>query len=395
MAELDTSESSSSRQFVEGHLKTTIEDVARVYSQVTKSTFTLVLDGEKVLEISGAEHGQIAPTEPAQTMHRALHILGIGDASISSTRLPTSATDSPTLGEAERKKLLDAICEVLSRLISCAFTTQFLVANNVHEAMTGLSAIAGAAEYLAHVSTISNWKDNPQIINDIFANAKTIFDQVQLSMSMISNLMEVASGDLQPDAARPKLSPLDLGAEITRAVGIWSGTAARRGVSLRFSLERDVRINADLFQLRHLLDNLLSNAIKYSYRTTERSDSRFVSIAVRRYDAENTRIGVYITNYGVGLEREEQARIGEVGFRGRLARREQPMGFGIGVFVARRIARMHGGFVRYKWSLLHEQEPSEGGPDAGSGGTYLVECVLVLPILGRTRRSTSAEHPMG
>jgi len=387
MSDLTGQDLPSSRQYVESHLKTTIEHLAIAYSLITRSTFKLDLNGEVLLE-AGLEHQSDAAANE-QTILITFPVLGLGEVSISSSRSRLAAEDLLLIGERERKQLLDAMAAMTRRFISYAFTTQFLVANNIHEVMTGLSAVSGAAEYLAHATSIVDWKNNAQVVADIVSNAKTVYDQVQLGTSMIGNLMEVASGDFEQGDARPKLLPLNLGTEIERAAAIWSGTAARRGVSIKISIENDVTINGDRFHLRHLFDNLLSNAIKYSYRTTKRSDSRFVSVTVKRYDTENTRVGVYITNYGIGLLKEEQARIGEIGFRGTLARREQPLGFGIGVFVSRQIARMHGGFLRYKWSLLHDNEPAHGSSPEGIGGTYLVECVVVLPVLGRARRSTS------
>ena len=113
-------------------------------------------------------------------------------------------------------------------------------------------------------------------------------------------------------------------------------------------LEADV--DPDCFQI--VVRNLLSNAVKYSPAGSE------ITITVRGDDGM---VKVSVIDHGIGIALDDQARL----FRrfGRVANAEQVPGTGLGLWLSREIARMHGGDVTVRSSV-------------GGGSTF----VLAVPL---------------
>jgi signal transduction histidine kinase len=139
-----------------------------------------------------------------------------------------------------------------------------------------------------------------------------------------------------------------------------------------------VRLERQSFQ--RLLHNVLSNAVKYSYHGILVEGSpreRVVRVSCRpRHDAHGRTCLLSFQNYGIGIEPDEHTRIGEPGYRGRLARREVEIGTGLGVSEAKRIAQAHGGHLSIHSRPVH-------------GSTYLTTVNVILPITARPRRGNA------
>src|SRR5262249_12600906 len=116
-----------------------------------------------------------------------------------------------------------------------------------------------------------------------------------------------------------------------------------------------VRLERHSFQ--RMLHNLLSNAVKYSYHGIRAGDSareRVVDIwCTPRHDPHGRTCLLALQNYGIGIEPDELNRIGEPGYRGRLARREVEIGTGLGMSEARAVARAHRGYLNIQSRAVH------------------------------------------
>jgi signal transduction histidine kinase len=104
-------------------------------------------------------------------------------------------------------------------------------------------------------------------------------------------------------------------------------------------------IQGDETRLRQVLDNLIGNAIKYSPSGGE--------IAVEgAFDDESVRVSV--SDQGIGLSAEEQARLFERFYRVDSTLSRKTQGTGLGLYLARAIVEAHGGTIRV------ESEPGHG-----------------------------------
>ena len=95
-----------------------------------------------------------------------------------------------------------------------------------------------------------------------------------------------------------------------------------------------VRVDRDAIEQAIL--NLLTNAMKYS------GESREIDLRLRKEDG---RVLIEVTDRGVGIEPEEQARIFEQFYRVPTPENEQVPGTGLGLTLVEHIVKAHGGHV--------------------------------------------------
>lgn len=94
------------------------------------------------------------------------------------------------------------------------------------------------------------------------------------------------------------------------------------------------KVHADKRRLREVLNVLLSNAVKYSFENTP------ITITIYKKDGQ---VEVAITDYGLGIPLPEQHRIFEKFYQfGDQTRYLRP-GFGVGLYFARELIKMHRG----------------------------------------------------
>jgi signal transduction histidine kinase len=147
------------------------------------------------------------------------------------------------------------------------------------------------------------------------------------------------------EAGLPDLERLDLAAWAEGHLHTWSGH--ERASDLRFE-DRD---DGPFWTLAHppllgqLLDNLLENACKYSGPGTP--------ITVRAW-CERVVVALAVEDCGCGIPAEDLPRVFEPFYRAEPARRLGHAGVGLGLAVARRIARSQGG------TITAESEPCRG-----------------------------------
>ena len=91
----------------------------------------------------------------------------------------------------------------------------------------------------------------------------------------------------------------------------------------------------DATEIDRLVANLVSNAVKYT------RDGRRVDIRLRRTDH---RVVIEVADEGFGIAPEDQARLFEEFFR--VPTTSSADGAGVGLAIARRVARMLGGDLR-------------------------------------------------
>ena len=98
-------------------------------------------------------------------------------------------------------------------------------------------------------------------------------------------------------------------------------------------------VNGDPTLLRRVLDNFLDNARKYSGEDTP------IEIRVER---ESNIVRVVVADHGIGIAREDQARVFSAFFRADRSRARSSGGVGLGLVLARRIVEAHGGAIKFE-----------------------------------------------
>jgi len=114
-------------------------------------------------------------------------------------------------------------------------------------------------------------------------------------------------------------------------------SASKAGVSIRFDRDEALPpLMVDPEKMRAVFQNLLENAIKYS-----RSGGEVVISAHRIGNG----VQFAIRDHGIGIPEGEQAHIFSRFFRAGNARRKDPNGTGLGLYITRNIIDMHGGKI--------------------------------------------------
>jgi len=122
-----------------------------------------------------------------------------------------------------------------------------------------------------------------------------------------------------------------------------AAAAAHKGLSLRSNVPVGLTVTADRQRLERVVSNLVTNAVKF----TDRGDVR---VEVERGERH---LRVHVIDTGIGVAPEHRERLFEEFFQVDNAERNRSKGFGLGLAIARRLARQMGGDVTVESSPGH------------------------------------------
>ncbi|HWI35106.1 MAG TPA: PAS domain S-box protein [Burkholderiales bacterium] len=236
-----------------------------------------------------------------------------------------------------------------------------------HELRNPLAPIRNAVDLLAKVG------DNPAIRRD----AQAILDrQVKQMAKLVDDLMEltrVSRGMLTPDKRDVALADIVQSAvEMSRP--LIDGARHRLTVVVP---EPPVVLHADPMRIAQVLSNLLNNAAKYT--PSEGAITLDVSLA-----GEEARISVRDT--GIGIDPAALPQLFEMFSRAGAGKLSGQSGLGIGLAIARSLARLHDGDIEAR---------SDG---VGKGSEFVVRLPLArskapLPAAARADAAPAAVTP--
>ena len=224
-----------------------------------------------------------------------------------------------------------------------------------HEMRTPLNAVIGFADAMRSETfgPLGNEK-YVEYADDISTSGGHL-------LSLATSILDLA----KIDADRMKLQRemVDIGDIAREAAAIVRHAADEAGLVLDVQIDDELpRSSLDPRAIRQILINLLSNAIKFT------SDG---SVTLRvGYVGEKLRL--IVTDTGVGMSREELAKLGARFTSAQAEGVRGAGGAGIGLALAHAFARMHEG------DLTFESAPGEG-----------VEATLSLPVVEAVTRHSS------
>jgi two-component system OmpR family sensor kinase len=248
---------------------------------------------------------------PLETLASAAQQFGAGDINARAKLLRDDE-----LGDVG--KAFDHMADRTSALIS---SQRQLMADVSHELRTPLARIRVALELAV---------EDPTAAKDVLADVGTDLDEID---QLIADILTTAR--LDADHASVNREPISVAELADRAAARFIARHPDR------KLERTVddgerAIECDPVLLRRALDNLLDNAAKYS------EVNQPVKLAVH---PNGTSVDFEIVDKGVGMSKEELERAGTPFWRADGSRARRTGGVGLGLALARRIARAHGGDV--------------------------------------------------
>jgi signal transduction histidine kinase len=155
---------------------------------------------------------------------------------------------------------------------------------------------------------------------------------------LVNDLLDVARID-QGNLPLAK-EKIDLCSLIDDAVEAQRPLAAASNVELKKTLkEKKLDIIADKRRLSVVLDNLISNAIKYIDK------KGLVEIILEK---DGNMVQVCVRDNGVGIPKEEQAKISQKFFRSNNSIKNKTDGTGLGLYIAKNIVEQSGGSLWFE-----------------------------------------------
>jgi two-component system OmpR family sensor kinase len=284
---------------------------------------------------------------PISKLTRAARRLGEGDLS----------TRANVCAFGEVGELATAFDEMAERVEAQVRAEKELLANVSHEVRTPLARIRVALELAAE----GDLEKARRYLGEIGADLDELDRLVEDVLSAAR--LDLAARGGNGRAARLRREPVDLAGVVADAARRFAERWPER------ALEEDVAgglpaVSGDAALLRRLLDNLLDNAAKYSEAPAP------VRLAARAVDGAAL---LEVRDQGMGIAAEDLPRLFTPFFRTDRSRARQSGGFGLGLALARRIARAHGGDVEVeseidKGTVFRVRVPVEGGGPARERG---------------------------
>ncbi|MHB1511530.1 MAG: PAS domain-containing sensor histidine kinase [Acidimicrobiales bacterium] len=229
--------------------------------------------------------------------------------------------------EAEWARLLAQQRDEYERLVELDRVKASFLAEISHELRTPLTSILSFTELLRDGVGRDDPAEQVEFLDVITRNAQRL-------LALVDDLVlldRAETGILALD-----LIPLDLASVVQDAVTTFSPQAETKHLSLECNLEEGAPLVGDERRIAQLLDVLLSNAVKFTpeggrvtVSATSSGDHWFISV----------------TDTGIGVPQLERDSLFERFFRASNARAARIPGSGLGLSVARAIARLHGGNI--------------------------------------------------
>jgi signal transduction histidine kinase len=252
-----------------------------------------------------------------------------------------------------------AFDDMASRTAAVLASQRQLMADVSHELRTPLARIRVALELAA---------EDPVAAKDVLADVGADLDEID---QLIEDILTTSRLDTEhAPLTRRALPVAELAARAAeRFVSRHPGRVLERGAE-----EPPRTIECDPVLLRRALDNLLDNAAKYSEPATP------VKLDVAL--ANGSSVAFSVVDTGIGMTSEELERAFTPFWRADSSRTRKTGGVGLGLALARRIARAHGGDVTLSStpgrgttarleipvSMSDSESKGGGGPTSRAGG---------------------------
>lgn len=151
-------------------------------------------------------------------------------------------------------------------------------------------------------------------------------------MHLVENILHFSRAERQMTRLGPE--PLDLNQAVQEIIDDWRPLASAVDARIRTQFTPDVHAVADRSALRQMVLNLLDNAVKYGPAT------QTVTIGTSVHDG---RARLWVDDEGEGIAAHERERVWNAFYRLERHARSSVAGSGIGLYVVRELARLHGG----------------------------------------------------
>jgi two-component system, sensor histidine kinase and response regulator len=196
-----------------------------------------------------------------------------------------------------------------------------------HELRTPLAAMMGTLDLALQEA----FKDNQEAQRDFIHDARM---NVLTMRQLVDDLLTIVRIDQGIELLR---RPTSIHAEIKRIFEIYQDNLKERNLNANFTCAEEITANVDQLLFRQILQHLFNNAIKFSPEGGQ--------IWVVSEPLPGGGVELDIHDQGDGIASEFHEKIFERFYQIDMKDHRQHEGLGIGLFIARELARAHGGDV--------------------------------------------------
>ena len=230
-----------------------------------------------------------------------------------------------TGSEDELDRLAITFNRMLDRISHLVKSIREMSDNIAHDLKSPLTRIRGFAE----LSLLQEDREGVEGYRNMAANTIEESDRLldMINTMLVISRAEAGEGEFE-------FRPMDLSAMISEACELFVPVAEDKSLVLTREIQEGIVLEADSRMLQRAFSNLLDNAIKY----TPEQGKVHVRVAARQ-----GRVLVSVSDTGPGIEPDAREKIFERFYRTESSRTSP--GTGLGLSLARTIARQHGGDV--------------------------------------------------
>lgn len=229
-------------------------------------------------------------------------------------------------GRNEMAALADTFNTMSEKLENLDRKRSEFVSNASHELKTPLSSMKILIESLLYQDGVDE-KIYKEFLGDINNEIDRLTD-------VISGLLTLAKTDSETQAL--KLERILLSELVNKTVNALQPIAHEKDVTLVYTVGSDIELSCDAVKVMQAVMNLIDNAVKYS----ERGGHVWVSLQKSGGNA-----AIEIKDDGCGIPESELPHLFDRFYRVDKARARGTGGSGLGLYIARTIALLHGGSI--------------------------------------------------
>ena len=235
--------------------------------------------------------------------------------------------------------------QMLDRIETLVTEIRQMSDNVAHDLKSPLARIRGSAEITLTTATS---------MAEYESMAASAIEECDRLLDMINTMLLISKTEAGVD--KPAQEKIDLAHLVREACELFGTTAEDKGLNLTCDAPETFALRGDTRMIQRMVANLLDNAIKYT------RPGGTVGVYLSEKDAEHAVIRVKDT--GIGISGQDLPHIFERFYRCDQSRSEA--GTGLGLSLARAIARAHGGDITVESRL-------------GKGSLFVVTLSRIVP----------------